>query len=344
MKWPCSKCLSLFFFSKNNFSSSEYFLFCPISYIIQAMRRILHYTIKPSEDGMTIHNYLSAQGYSHAVFVQLKKTSHGIEVNDTWYYVNDRLHTGDHLRITLEESASSLQIQPVSMPLDIVFEDEDILVINKPSDMPVHPSMNHYDHTLANGVMHYFTSQNIQHTFRCVNRLDRDTTGLTLIAKNMLSSAILSRQITHREIHRTYLAIAQGEVPASGIIDAPIARRPGSTIERMVNDAEGERAVTHFKRIDYQNSLSLVALQLETGRTHQIRVHMKHIGHPLIGDFLYNPESSLMNRQGLHSFMLTFSHPITGADMTFYAPLWDDMKAFFPDYSNEQLIRVISDF
>jgi 23S rRNA pseudouridine1911/1915/1917 synthase len=306
------------------------------------MRRILFYTIKPEEDGMTVHHYLTLRGYSHAVFVQLKKTPHSIEVNGIWYYVTDILHTGDSLCITLDEQTSSLQIQAVPMTLDIIHEDEDILVINKPADMPIHPSMNHYDHTLANGVMHYFTSLNIQHTFRCVNRLDRDTTGLTVIAKHMLSSAILSRQITSRDIHRTYLAIVEGDVPASGTIDAPIARKDGSTIERIVNDTDGERAVTHYKKIAYQNGLSLVALQLETGRTHQIRVHMKHIEHPLIGDFLYNPESSLMARQALHSFCLTFTHPITDEPVAFYAPLPDDMKTFFPDISDEQLKQIIS--
>jgi 23S rRNA pseudouridine1911/1915/1917 synthase len=188
--------------------------------------------------------------------------------------------------------------------------------------------------------MYYFASQDIPHTFRCVNRLDRDTTGLTMIAKHMLSSAILSRQITNREVHRTYLAIVEGDVPAFGTIDAPIARKSGSTIERIVSEVDGARAVTHFKKIAYQNelSLSLIALQLETGRTHQIRVHMQHIGHPLIGDFLYNPESTVMSRQALHSFCLTFPHPITGESVTFYAPLPDDMKVLFPDYTDEQFI------
>lgn len=293
---------------------------------------------------MTVHNYLTLHGYSHAVFVQLKKTPHGIEVNDTWYYVTDKLHTGDSLCITLDEPDSSLQIQAVPIALDIVYEDEDILVINKPSDMPIHPSINHYDHTLANGVMYYFASRNISHTFRCVNRLDRDTTGLTMIAKHMLSSAILSRQITNREIHRTYLAIVEGDVPEAGTIDAPIARKSGSTIERIVSEIDGERAVTHFQKITYHNGYSLIALQLETGRTHQIRVHMKHIGHPLIGDFLYNPASTMMSRQALHSFCLAFSHPITDESVTYYAPLPDDMKAFFPDYTDEQLKQIISDF
>ena len=301
------------------------------------MKRILHYEINPEDDGRTVHEFLTSRGYSHAVFVQLKKTSYGILVNHNWYYVTDRLHTGDQLVITLEETESSTQIKPVPMPLAIVYEDEDLLVVNKPSDMPVHPSMNHYDHTLANGVMHYFTSQGIPYTFRCVNRLDRDTTGLTLLAKNMLSSAILSRQILHREIHRTYLAIAEGKVPDFGTVNAPIARKSGSTIERTVDFADGERAVTHYRRIAFQNGLSLLALQLETGRTHQIRVHMNYIGHPLIGDFLYYPESTLLPRQALHSFCLAFAHPITGVQTSYTAPLPADMRAFFPSLSEEEL-------
>lgn len=306
------------------------------------MKRVLNYNITPKEDGMSIRDFLSAKGYSHAVLVQLKKTESGILRNGVWSYVTERLHTGDTLVIHLEENDSS-QIVPVALPLTIIYEDADILVLDKPADMPIHPSMNHYDSTLANGVMHYFTAQGIPYTFRCVNRLDRDTTGLTVIAKHMLSSAVLSRAILHREIHRTYLAIAEGEVNASGTIDAPIARKPDSILERMVSP-KGESAVTHYKRIAFQNGLSLVALRLETGRTHQIRVHMKYIGHPLIGDFLYHPDSNQMARQALHSFHLAFTHPVSGAPMSFTAKLPEDMCAFFPELSEAELLAQIRYF
>ncbi len=296
------------------------------------MRRILHYTITALDDGSTVREFLQRRGYSHAVFVQLKKTDHGILVNGTWYYINDRLRTGDHLQITIEETNFSDGILPIPLPLPVVYEDEDILVIDKPNNMPVHPSMKNYDNTLANAAMYYFRSQGISFTFRCVNRLDRDTTGLTILAKHMLSSAILARQMKERKIRRTYLAAVSGKTPDSGTIDAPIARKYGSAIEREVNFVSGERAVTNFKRLAYCNGLSLLALTLETGRTHQIRVHMKHLGYPLIGDFLYYPDFSKIKRQALHSYRLDFLHPITGEPCSYRVPLPEDMAKLFPDY------------
>lgn len=295
------------------------------------MKRILEYYIEPKDDGFTVRRFLETKGYSHAVLVQLKKTAQGILVNGSWCYVSDTLHTGDLLTITLLENEANPQILPVPLPLSILYEDEDILVVDKPANMPVHPSQNNYDNTLANTVMYYFKKQGIPYTFRCVNRLDRDTTGLTILAKHSLSSAVLSRQMINRKIHRTYLAVVEGQTPASGTIDAPIGRKDGSTIERIVDLLYGETAVTHYRQIAFRENLSLIALQLETGRTHQIRVHMKHIGHPLIGDFLYHPDMSRIQRQALHSFRLDFIHPITGQPCTFHAPLPEDMAKLFPE-------------
>ena len=196
--------------------------------------------------------------------------------------------------------------------------------------MPTHPSMDNYDNTLANAVLMYYQKQGIPFTFRCLNRLDRDTTGLTVIAKNALSSALLSSAIRTRQIHRSYLAIVSGITPESGTIDAPIARKDSSVIEREVNFSSGERAVTHFRRLAERNGLSLVLLTLETGRTHQIRVHMKYIGHPLIGDFLYHPDFRQIDRQALHAARLSFLHPIKKEPLVFTAPLPPDMQALFP--------------
>lgn len=297
------------------------------------MERILDYKIEEKDDGRIVRRYLEDRGYSHAVLVRLKKTARGILINKNWSYVNDRLHTGDFLRITLREEDENAQILPVPLPLSVIYEDEDILVADKPAGMPIHPSLHNYDNTLANAVMYYFKKQGIPYTFRCVNRLDRDTTGLTVLAKHSLSSAVLSRQMANRRIHRTYLAIVEGTIPDSGTIDAPIGRKDGSAIERIVDARCGETAITHYKRIAFRNNLSLIALQLETGRTHQIRVHMKHIGHPLIGDFLYHPDMSRIQRQALHSYRLDFTHPITGQLCEFHAPLPADMAELFPDFS-----------
>ena len=296
------------------------------------MIRQFTYRIEPEYDSLTIREYLSLKGYPNAVFVQLKKTPESVLLNGVWAYMRTKLSAGDELFIRLEESTSSAHILPVSMPLSICYEDEDILAVNKPAQMPVHPSLNHYDHTLANAVCGYYNDQEIPYTFRCVNRLDRDTTGLTLIAKHMLSSAILSTAAARREISREYIAIASGKTPESGTIDAPIGRVAGSTIERQIDFENGERAITHYRRLAYHDGLSLLSLHLETGRTHQIRVHLKSIGHPLIGDFLYNPTDTTIKRQALHSYRLTFSHPITGESFVLTAPLPDDMHCLFPDF------------
>ena len=296
------------------------------------MERKLEYTITNEFDNKTIEQFLKAHEFPHQAIVQLKKTEEGILLNGVWAYVTQKLSCGDILQLHLVEDETPSSIEPFFVPLPIVYEDEDLLVIDKPANMPIHPSMNHHEGTLANGLMHYFKEKNQFFTFRAVNRLDRDTSGLTLVAKHLLSGGILSRQISTKSIHRSYHAICNGLIPESGTIDAPIARVADSTIERCVNYENGERAVTHFNRLAYdaQKDLSLVELHLETGRTHQIRVHLKHIGHPIIGDFLYNPDYRFCNRQALHSATLTFTHPITKKEMHFASPLPEDLKCIFP--------------
>ena len=236
-------------------------------------------------------------------------------------------YTDDTLTITISENESSENIVPTALPLDIVFEDEDLLIINKSADTPIHPSQGNYDNTLANAVAYYYAQKNEPFTYRCINRLDRDTTGLLILAKHMYSASLLSNMVQNREIHREYLAIATGCVSKEGVIEAPIGRVDGSTIERHVDYENGDYACTHYKCLSFQNGYSLVSLKLATGRTHQIRVHMKHIGHPLPGDFLYNPDYAVINRQALHSYRLEFIHPITNKKMEFTAPLPEDMNS-----------------
>ena len=167
------------------------------------------------------------------------------------------------------------------------------------------------------------------------NRLDRDTSGLTVIAKHYVSAGILSEMVSTppKRLHREYLAIARGTLPhREGTIHAPIARTGSSIIERCVDFDAGDDAITHYRVLAEKNGYSLLSLQLETGRTHQIRVHMKYLGFPLIGDYLYNPDMEQMTRQALHSYRLSFPHPITGEMLTFTAPLPSDMAALFPEY------------
>lgn len=290
------------------------------------MVRKLKYKIEPEFAGYTIEKYLKQKKYSHGCLVFLKKTEEGIKRNGAWAYTRDKLDAGDVLEILFAEEDSSENIVPVEMKLDIVYEDEDILVINKPADTPIHPSQGNYDNSLANGVKHYYESQGESFVFRCINRLDRDTTGLVVIAKNMLSSAALNAAMVNREIHRTYLAVVKGELPEKGTIDFPIARKDGSTVERCVDMSGGEYAVTHFECVEKNEKYSLAKIWLETGRTHQIRVHMNAIGHPLPGDFLYHNDRSEIGRQALHSWRLEFHHPVTGELLKFEQPLPEDMR------------------
>ena len=290
------------------------------------MNRILIYRISEKDSPCTVESFLKARGYSRQIIIQLKKNSDSIKANGRWAYIKTMLHTGDELMIFLEEPQSSERILPVPLPLSVVYEDEDILVVDKPADMPVHPSINNYDNTLANAVAYYYQSDKEPFVFRCINRLDRDTTGLLIIAKNALSGAILSQMMKDRQIRRTYLAIVKGIPPECGTIDAPIGRVPGSLLERQVDFLHGETAVTHFQTLQQHKELALVQLRLETGRTHQIRVHMSYLGCPLIGDYLYYPDRSLICRQALHSARLDFLHPITGTPLSFLAPLPADME------------------
>lgn len=292
---------------------------------------IFEYKIDKKSHNMTIENYLKSLGYSKHLIIHLKNTDLGISINNELKYITYVLKEEEILKIRLEEKSSDSTIIPTKMDLDIIYEDPHLLVINKAPGIPVHPSMGNHENTLANGLKYYFQKKNPEDNtfiFRCINRLDRDTSGLMIVAKHMLSGCILSDMVKNKEIQREYLAIAGGKVPDEGTIDAPIARVPDSVLERTVDFEKGVTAITHYKCLDYKNGYSLVSLKLETGRTHQIRVHMKHIGHPLPGDFIYCPDFSLIKRQALHSHRLNFSHPITKTKLEFMVPLPEDMCKF----------------
>ena len=195
--------------------------------------------------------------------------------------------------------------------------------------MPVHPSLGNYTNTLANGVAAYLETKGESCPFRCINRLNRDTSGALILAKNALSAAILSVQMRNRQISRTYLAVVEGIPRQSGTISAPISRAADSVIERRIDFENGESAITHYQLLEVKNNHSLLEIHLETGRTHQIRVHMGYIGHPLPADYLYNPVYDTFKRQPLHSLQLKFCHPITGTPMCLMAPVPEDMSNAF---------------
>lgn len=291
------------------------------------MERILTYEITKGDDCMTVARFLKKKGYSSANITDLKKMPESILINGSFAYMVHPLSLGDVLTVHIRETAVSEKIPPVYLPLDIIYEDDDLMVINKPADLPIHPSMNNYTHSLGNGLAWYFAEKNQPFVFRCINRLDHNTSGLTIVAKHLVSGSILATMVRNREIHREYLGISRGPVtPSSGTVTAPLGRKPGSIIERTVDFENGENAVTHYRVIDYKNGHSLLLLTLETGRTHQIRIHMKHLGFPLVGDSLYNPDMEWISRQALHAARLVFRHPVTGREMEFIAPMPKDMR------------------
>ena len=293
------------------------------------MQRIIEYFISENTGAVTILDFLKREGFSRHILSSMKNVPNTIILNGVRGFGRSVLKPGDHLMVTVPETESGKNIIRTEMDLSILYEDEDLLVINKPAGMPVHPSAGNYENTLANGIAWYFAEKGEDFVYRCINRLDRDTTGALILAKNPLSAAILSVQMKKRQIRRTYLALVDGVPDVSGTIDAPIARMEGSVINREVNFLTGETAVTHYKRLATGTRYSLMELHLETGRTHQIRVHMKYIGHPLPGDYLYNQDYSRIQRQPLHSFQLEFIHPVTKKPMLFTAPVPDDFRLAF---------------
>lgn len=290
------------------------------------MNRNIDYIIDEDSAGLRVEQFLRRKRYSGQNLSEIKRMPKSILVNGVHYYMRQELSTGDHLQVRICETQNSEKIPPTKLPLDIIYEDEDLLVLNKPAGMPIHPSLNNYTNSIANALAYYFQSQGKPFIFRCCNRLDRDTSGLTIVSKHLVSGSILSDMTKYREVHREYLAIARGSVtPSEGTIQAPLGRKEGTIIERTVDWEHGEDAVTHYKLVKEANGHSLVSLRLETGRTHQIRIHMKYLGYPLIGDYLYNPDMEYMTRQALHSHHMEFTHPITGEHMSFTAPLPEDM-------------------
>lgn len=289
------------------------------------MDRIFHYQITENEQGTTVLDFLRKKGFSRHILSSMKADKEALTRNGQRIGGREQLLAGDHFRVRLLETVDSDGIVPVSMPLSILYEDEDILVINKPADMPVHPSIGNYTNTLANGVAAYLDAKDEHSPFRCINRLDRDTSGALILAKNAFSAAVLSTQMRNRQIRRTYLAVVEGITPPNGTISAPISRVDDSVIGRHVDFLRGEPAVTHYERLEVKNEHSLLEIHLETGRTHQIRVHMGYIGHPLPADYLYHPVYDCFKRQPLHSLQLEFRHPVTDKPMCLLAPVSEDM-------------------
>ena len=226
--------------------------------------------------------------------------------NGVWARVHDTLSPGDRLLVRLAEEKTSDHIVPRPLPFPVIYEDEDLLIVNKPANMPIHPSQGNYENTLANAAAWYFCQKGESFVYRCINRLDRDTTGLLILAKHTYSAALLSPDGDRPQDSPGIPGCYKGVPDVSGIVDAPIGRKDGSTIERQIDFVHGETARTHYELLTSEDGYSLVRIWLDTGRTHQIRVHMKYLGYPLPGDFLYCPDYTKIRRQALHSYRLSF--------------------------------------
>ena len=262
---------------------------------------------------------------SDRLLTKLKKDNR-IFLNNKPVYVTEKVSIGDILNVNMNFEETSENIIPTKMNLEIVFEDEYFLIINKPANTPVHPSCNHYENSLSNGVKYYFDSIDLKRKIRPINRLDKDTSGLVIFAKNEYIQEALIKQMKSNIFKKEYIAILQGNLTEkSGTINAPIARKSGSIMEREISE-NGEVAVSHYELIKNFEDYSIVKYTLETGRTHQLRVHSKHIGHPILGDTLYGTQSTLINRQALHAYRISFVHPITKQAMKLEIDLPEDMK------------------
>lgn len=293
---------------------------------------VVRWEIGEHIDGLLIRDFLIEHAsLSNRLIKKLKAHDGGILVDGVERTVRHILRCGEQLELVFPPEQISPSLEPVEMPLDIVYEDDFLLVVNKPAGMPVIPSQLHPTGTLANGILHYYLIKEIPYTIHVVTRLDKDTSGLVLIAKHDYSHSLFSNLQRKKEVRRKYIAIVEGILEEKkATIDLPIARRDDSIIERIV-DKLGKEAVTYYQVLDESTDLSVVEVELETGRTHQIRVHFSHLGHPLVGDDLYGGRTDLLQRQGLHCSELHFIHPFTRESLSFKAPLPEDLAGLKGD-------------
>jgi len=247
---------------------------------------------------------------SDRLIVRLKKAKQ-IYLNNIPTFVNQKLKIGDTILSDLNFEETSHNILPTKINLDILYEDDELLIVNKRPFMPVHPSMDHYKDSLSNGVKYYFNSIGLKRKIRPVIRLDKNTSGIVIFAKNEYIQECLIKQMKSDIFEKEYLAIVTGIIDKQKLtIDAPIARKENSIIERCVSQ-NGDTAITELESLKTFDNYSLVKCNLKTSRTHQIRVHMSYIEHPILGDDLYGKKSNLIDRQALHAYRIKFIHPIT---------------------------------
>ena len=278
------------------------------------------FIVPPECDNMNANVFLKKHcNVSARMITCLKREKDGIIRDGKILRTIDNVFAGD--KVVLNLPATENNIQPVKGELDIAFEDDYVIVINKPYNMPVHPTKIHQEDTLANILVYLQQEKEKSYTFRAINRLDKDTSGLVVIAKDRYCAAVLPKTL-----EKVYVAICQGIIEGNGTINKPIALLEGHTIQRAIRD-DGEPSITHYKAVKHSNNHTLLEINLETGRTHQIRCHFSGIGYPLAGDDMYGGSLEYIKRQALHCQKITFIHPITGEKIEVETKIPEDMKA-----------------
>lgn len=275
--------------------------------------RTIDFVITDENTGKRIKEFLRAFGVSGSLLKKLKNTENGICKNGAPARTIDTVFCGDRLQINIEDSGKAPESADIK--INLLYEDEDLIAAEKPAFMPVHESRNHRGDTLSNAVADICGG-----AFRAIYRLDRDTSGIVLIAKNEFAAAKLAGRV-----RKDYYAVVCGKIEGSGVIDAPIKRERESIIKRCVAP-DGESAVTHYTALKRSEKYTLVKLKLETGRTHQIRVHFAHIGYPLAGDTLYGGSTEEISRQALHCRDIYFTHPVSEEEIHIFCEMPQDMK------------------
>ena len=291
------------------------------------MSRRLELAITPELAGVKVDTLLRNRlGLSGTVIRRIKWWEDGILADGVRVHTDFRPAAGQVLSVRLSESERRSGVVPAPGPLDIVYEDADLIVLNKAPGVSVHPGPGHFDDTLGNFLVDYYEKTGQEADFHPVHRLDRGTSGLIVTAKHPHAQEVLKNQLHTEDFKRVYLAVCEGVPnPPAGVVDAPLGPKPGSLMEQAVRP-DGKTARTHYEVLEVRNGRALLRLELDTGRTHQIRVHLAHTGHPLTGDFLYGTEDrSLIARPALHSARLSFRHPITKAALEFRCSLPEDM-------------------
>jgi 23S rRNA pseudouridine1911/1915/1917 synthase len=285
---------------------------------------IIQWHVSATFHNCLLRDFLREKKLSRQALTDVKRSG-SLLINSNHVTVRALVKKGDQVTVVFPPEQRSASLKARDIPLSILYEDEHFLVINKQPDLPTIPSIYHPERSLANAVLFHYDKNKIPCTFHAVNRLDRDTSGLLIVAKHRFAHDLLTKQQKMGKINRTYLAIVHGHlVNDCGIINLPIGRKKESIIEREVR-TDGQEAVTNYQVIKRLEEETVTELSLETGRTHQIRVHLAHLGHPLLGDDLYGGKLTKIKRQALHSWQLRFFHPFLEKEMYFSVEPPNDM-------------------